>query len=410
VLFTDISFTPFKVVTQSLKTGERKELFAGDTGRYLPTGHILYASENNLLAVPFDPDRLEVTGGPVPVVEGVVHITAPLYAISQSGTLVYVAGTMSAPLRGRALVWVDRNGKEEEIPAPRNDYMYPKISPDGTRVALTMASDKNWDIWVWDFIRKTLTRLTFDMQYDVSPIWTQDGKKIVFCTTRDGLLNLYWKPADGTGKDEKLFSIPDRGLIPYSMSSDGKTLLTSEVEGEPTMFAKWDIGMVSLEGNRARNLLLQEEYVETQPQISPDGKWLAYSSTESSTGGVSQVYVRPFPEVDTGKWQVSTGGGSCPRWSPDGNELFYLSRENSMMAVPVETEPAFSLGTPKALFRSIYAGLSGTSGIPWDISPDGKRFLMMKESLPDVPAEGGPRKINVVVNWFEELKQRVPVP
>ena len=110
-----------------------------------------------------------------------------------------------------------------------------------------------------------------------------------------------------------------------------------------------------------------------------------------------------------GKWQLSTNGGSCPRWSPDGKELFYLSRENSMMVVAVETDPAFSLGTSRNLFRSVYAGLGGMSGIPWDISPDGKRFLMMKESLPVAPAEGGPGKINVVLNGFEELKQRVPL-
>jgi dipeptidyl aminopeptidase/acylaminoacyl peptidase len=235
-------------------------LFAGDRGRYLPTGHIVYASDNNLTAVPFDPDRLELKGGSVPVIEGVLHnITSSLYAVSESGTLIYAPGAASPGISGRTLVWVDRNGKEEEIPAPRNDYLWPKLSPDGTRVALTLVTDNNYDIWVWDFLRKTLTRLTFDKEYDVASIWTQDGKRVVFISTRDGGLGLYWKSADGTGKDEKIFSAPDRGLIPYSWSSDGKTLMVSEVEGNPMASSKWDIGLLSMEGRRELKPLLNEE-------------------------------------------------------------------------------------------------------------------------------------------------------
>ncbi|MBP1624597.1 MAG: serine/threonine protein kinase, partial [Acidobacteria bacterium] len=332
LLFTDISTPPFKVVVQSLKSGERKELFAGDTGRYLPTGHILYMADNNLLAVPFNPDRLEVTGGAIPVIEGVVRLTAPLYAISESGTMMYVPGATSAPATGRSLVWVDRTGKEEEIPAPRNDYMFPKLSPDGTRVALTLSANNHYDIYIWDFVRKTMTRLTFSKEGAgaAGAIWSPDGKRIVFIAEQQGNMDLYGKAADGTGKDEKLLSVPGRSIIPYSWSTDGKTLATSEVEGHPMRSGKWDIGIVSLEGKPTRKPLFQEEYVETQPQISPDGRWLAYYTNESGPQALGHVYVRPFPEVDKGKWQVSTNGGSCPRWSPDGKELFYLSRENSM--------------------------------------------------------------------------------
>jgi Tol biopolymer transport system component len=408
VLFTNISSSPFRVIVQSLKSRERKELFAGDTARYLPTGQIVYASENNILAVRFDLDRLETVGGPAPVVEGVTHLIAPLYAVSDSGTLVYVPAVTSAVTSGRTFVWVTRDGREEPIEAPPNDYMYPKISPDGTRVALTLSVENNWDIWIWDLVRKTMTRLTFDKSYDVQPVWTPDGKRIVFASTREGNLGLYWKAADGTGKDEKIFRALDRNLMPYSWSSDGKILIVAEVEGNVMASNKWYIGMLSMEGERSLKTLLKEEYVEIQPQISPDGRWIAYSSNESGPNQ-GQIYVRPFPEVDKGKWQVSTNGGSCPRWSPDGRELFYLSRENSLMAVPVETKPALSFGVPRSMFRSIYAGLSSSSGTPWDISPDGKRFLMMKEPGNNAAKEAGPRKINVVVNWFEELKQRVPV-
>ena len=140
------------------------------------------------------------------------------------------------------------------------------------------------------------------------------------------------------------------------------------------------------------------------PQISPDGRWMAYMSDES---GQNEVYVRPFPEVNKGRWQVSTGGGKSPLWSPNSRELFYLSSD-SVMAVTVQTEPTFSLGTPKTLFRLTYIAGSTSGGMPWDISPDGKRFLMMKEAgSTSKPAEA-PRKINIVVNWTEELKQRVP--
>jgi serine/threonine-protein kinase len=356
---------------------------------------------NNLLAVPFDPGRLETAGGPVPIVEGVYRTFLPQYAVSDSGTLDYVPGaTVAAALPQRTLVWVDRNGKEEPISAPSNGYNHPKISPDGTRVAVTIGIAGDSDIWIWDLVRKTMTRLTFEKNNEYS-LWTPDGKRIVYCSHRGegGHGDVYWKTADGTGEDEKLASVPDRGLRPWSLSSDGKTLVMEEY-----LSGKMDIGMLSMEGDRKyRPLLQHEKYSEGRPQISPDGRWMAYMSDES---GQNEVYVRPFPEVSNGRWQVSTGSGNSPLWSPNGRELLYLSSD-SVMAVAVQTEPTFSLGTPKALFRLTYVGVSSTTGMPWEISPDSKRFLMLKEA--GSSAGGGPQKINIVLNWFEELKQRVPV-
>jgi Tol biopolymer transport system component len=389
----------FSIMVQSLKSGEPKELFAGIAAQYLPTGHIVYAVGNNLLAVPFDPDRLEAAG-PVSIVEGVYRTTAPQYALSDSGTLAYIPGTTGAAAPGRTLVWVDRNGKEEPLAAPPNAYAYPKISPDGTRVAVTITGDI-LSIWVWDLVRKILTRLTFDEGSDFQSIWTPDGKRIVYAYYRTGENGVCWKAADGTGVVEKLGSVPGRVLMPWSFSSDGKTLAMTEMVG-----GLYDIGVLSMEGDRARKLLLhQEKYAEVGPQISPDGRWIAYQSNES---GRYEVYVRPFPEVDKGKWQVSTSGGSNPLWSPDGRELFFLSGGNSAMAIAVETKPVFNPGTPRTLFHTNF--VSGT-GMQWDISPDGKRFLMMKSPASgEVPTAAAPRpKINIVVNWFEELKQRVPV-
>jgi serine/threonine protein kinase len=402
VLYTAAaSQTQTTIMVQSLKSGEIKELSAGVGARYLPTGHIVYAVGNNLLGVPFDPDRLEASGGPVPIVEGVFRTFGPQYAISDSGTLAYIPGTSGAGTPGRTLVWVDRQGKEEPLTAPPKDYMYPKISPDGTRVALTIASP-NMDIWIWDLIRKTLTRLTFDEKAEIQSIWTPDGKRIVFASGNSGTNDICWKAADGTGEVKKLGSVPDRTLLPWSFSSDGKNLVMVEIVG-----GGFDIGIMSMEGDHARKTLLQhEKFVQVQPKISPDGRWMAYTSTES---GSEEVYVRPFPEVDKGRWQVSTSGGSSPLWSPNGRELFYLGNENSVMTTAVETAPTFSLGTPKILFRHTNVGPSTTSGTPWDISPDGKRFLMMKAPGSSASAAPGPRRINIVLNWFEELKQRVPV-
>jgi serine/threonine-protein kinase len=404
VLFSLNTRLPYQVVVQSLKLGKRKVLFTGGDPRYLPTGHLVYTLGNNLFAIPFDLDRLEVVGGPVPMVEGIWHSGTgpPQYAISDSGTLVYIPGTTGPAAPGRTPVWVDRNGKEEPLAVPPNAYVAPKISPDGTRVALTIPDTDGYDIWIWDLIRKTMTRLTFHKKNNLQSIWTPDGKRIVYESDREsGFGGVYWKSADGTGEDEKLASAPDRWLLPCSWSSDGKTLIMTEA----TVDGKYDIWVLSMEGDRVQKPLLQHEgYKEAQPKISPDSRWMAYMSDES---GQNEIYVRPFPEVNKGRWQVSTSGGGWPLWSPNGRELFYLSSD-SVMAVSVQTEPSFSLGTPRALFRSTYVS-NGPLGVAlWDISPDGKRFLMMKELQSTTSAGGAPLKINIVLNWLEELKQRVP--
>jgi WD40 repeat protein len=404
ILFT-VSPTPYKVVVQSLESGERKELFSGDTARYIPTGHIVYALENNLFAIAFDPDRLEVVGGPVSLVEGIFRTMAPQYAVSDSGTLVYVPATAAAAISPqRTLVWVDRKGKEEPIAAEPNNYNFPKISPDGTKVALSFPTGGNQNIWVWDLVRKTMTRLTFDEAGDFLPLWSPDGKRIAFMSSRGGKPSIYWKAADGTGADELLASASGRYIGPRSWSGDGKTLVFMEV-GAGTGA---DIGVVSVEGDRTKKLLLHEKYAEMDPQISPDGRWMAYASDES---GRFEIYVRPYPEVKGGKWQVSTSGGIWPLWSRDGRELFYRSG-NAFMAVWVKTGPTFSLETPRMMFRGTYAFFPTIPNVSnWEISPDGKRFLMIKSSASSGSASEAPepRKITIVLNWFEELKQRVRV-
>jgi serine/threonine protein kinase len=397
------------IAVQSLKSEERKVLQKGGyDGIYISTGHLVYFSSNdnvtNLLAAPFNLDRLEITGGSVSVLGGVSAA-----AVSDSGTLIYVlqprnaAESRNATSSGSPLVWVNRQGKEEPLAAAPNSYDF-RISPDGTRVALTVDSGTKSDIWIYDLARETTTRLTFNEGHH--PLWTHDGKRIIYSLDPDGTHGgIYWKASDGTGDVRKIDLATDRILIPFSMSKDGKTFVLEELVLHPI---QTDIGMMSMNGDPTRKPLLQGKYDEYYPKISPDGRWLAYASNES---GKSEVYVRPFPEVESGgRWQVSTNGGDSPLWSPDNRELFYRSGD-SFMAVEVETAPVFKPGKPKLLFKGNYYSESiPTEFTMWDISPDGKRFLMIKPpaSTGAAPTAATPRKINIVLNWFEELKQRVP--
>ncbi len=409
VMFTSNVPPKTKIVVQSLKSGERKELVVGGNAQYLSTGHIVYGVENSLFAVPFDLENLEVTGGSVPLVNGVYRGGPSQFAVSGSGTLFFIPRGETAGSKQHTLVWVDRMGEEETIEAPSNAYSNPKISPDGTRVALTIESGGNQDIWIWNLIHKNTMRLTLDEALDRIPLWSLDGKRIVFASSREGNYGVHWKAADGTGEVEGVGWLPARLIIPNSWSHDGKTLLLTEWANIPPRF---DISMLSMEEDRVNTILLQGGYSEAQPRISPNGLWMGYVSDES---GRNEIYVRPFPDVDKERWPISTSGGDSPLWSPDGRELFYRSG-TAIMAVAVETEPTFKFEAPEELFQGTYVSFTAPvygqiENNPWDISPDGKRFLMMKPTAAtdDESATGISRKINIVLNWFEELKARVPV-
>jgi serine/threonine protein kinase len=412
IIFTDNvtsgNWSNANIVAQSIATGERKVILeGGHFARYAPTGHLVYAQNGNLLGIGFDAKRVKVTGKAVQLIQNVATNEMSghaQFAIAADGTLAYIPGTASgAILPQRTLVWVNQEGIEEPLLAEPNAYLFPKLSPDGSKVVLAIGDAENQDIWIWDIVRETMTRLTFSEGMEIQPIWTPDGNRVVFFSTREKP-GVYWKNADGTGKAEFLGSVPDRLLFPWCFSKDGSTLINGELIGGDRM----DIGMLSMEGDHEHSPLLTEEYVEMQPKISPDGRWMAYTALESDHWG---VYVRPFPDVDKGKWQVSPGIGIGPLWSTDGKELFYRSPDG-IMAVPVDTEPTFKLGKPKVLFPDTYISLlgGGSEGHAWDIHPDGERFLMMKPFDVATPEEGSPKpKIIIVRNWFEELKERVPV-
>ena len=421
LLFTNMVVQPssghYEIVIQSLRSGERKVLVSNGYGAtYLPSGHIVYTlSDNNprsLLAVPFDLEKLKVTGSQVSLLEGVL---SP--AFSASGTVAYVpqprvatevTGTASA---GNTLVWADREGKEESLGAVPDAYSSLKIDPDGNEVALEVGASGSKDIWIWDISHKNQRRLTFDKATDSNPVWTPDGKRIVFRSNRSGGLGgIFWKSASGTGNAEPLFSKPDVVLLPSSFSHDGKILAVFEISLAPLGL---DIGMLTMEGNRELKEILHEKYFEAEPQISPDGRYVAYQSNASDKG---EIFVNSFPDVTKGKWQVSNSGGNSPLWSPDRKEIFYRNGD-AIISVKAELEPSFKYENPKILFQRKYLTdrfiFQNTSFSPWDIHPNGKKFLLIKP--PDAPkskTEEGTaapqQKIIVVLNWFEELKKLVP--
>jgi len=397
-------FDDARIAVLSLATGQYHTVVEqGYHARYVPTGHLVYMLSGNLMAVPFDVKRLETTGPPVPVVEGVrgrSDVGEAGFAVSRTGFLVYAPGVTSVGAQ-RTLVWVDRTGREEPITAPARNYTYLRVSPDGTRVALDIRDQEN-DIWVWDLTRQNLTRLTFDPRADRSPVWTLDGRRIFFSSQRASAEgSLYWQASDGTGQAERLVESPNQQL-PQAVSPDGKQLLFRDLSVES--FA--DVDMLSLD-DRKVTPLLQTTFGEQNPDVSPDGRWIAYESNES---GANEIYVRPFPAVDTGRWQVSTGGGTRPVWARSGRELFYVVGADAvrMMALPVQTGATFSAGTPRVLFEGRYVATPDRSGRTYDVSPDGQRFLMIKNAAVEVTTSLVPSFV-FVLNWFDELRRIAPV-
>jgi eukaryotic-like serine/threonine-protein kinase len=402
VLFATSTGATSQVAVQSLGTGERRNLVVGGMSpHYAVSGHLVYAQGGSLMAAPFDSQRLEVTGAAVPVVEGLLE--SPVsghaqYSFSTTGSLVYVPGSVRATQL--KLVWVSRNGAEQPLAAPARGYMFPRLSPDGRRVALGI-TEQDSQVWLYDLSRETSTRFTFEGNVNMYPVWTPDGKRIVFASNKEGPRNLFWQLADGSGGLERL-TTSEYLQAPHSWSPDGQLLAFAELN--PTTGVDiWVLRMgdPSPGSGLARKAqpFLRTPFSESAPRFSPDGRWLAYISDES---GRYEIYVQPYPGPG-GKWQISTEGGTEPMWNPNGRELFYRSGDK-MMVVELTTQPGFAAGTPRMLFEGPYVP-TPTTPPNYDISPDGQRFLMLK---PSESAESALTQIIVVQNWFEELKRRVP--
>jgi serine/threonine-protein kinase len=394
VLF--LGLFPPALAVERVGTGERRNLIQGQLAvmpRYVPSGHLIYAQGGNLMAAPFDLDRLEVRGAAVPVVQGVLQTPVPQYSVSATGSLVYVSG--GAQVVQSRLVWVSRNGFEQPLPAPARDYNQPRLSPDGRRVAVEASVGGVAQVVLYDIARDTLARFTFEGSLNNNPIWTPDGRRIAFASDRDGRIDIFWQMADGSGGLERL-TRTDARSVPFSWSSDGQQLALVEVSGQAAP-AIWVLRTT----DRSAKPLLRTQAVEDAPQFSPDGRWLAYTSNES---GRREIYVQPYPGPG-GKWQISTDGGAEPQWNRNGRELFFRVGEK-MMSVEIITQPGFSAGKPRQLFEGHYLATPPQfARANYDVSPDGQRFLMLK---PLEQNQTTPTQINVVLNWTEELKRLVP--
>jgi eukaryotic-like serine/threonine-protein kinase len=397
VLFTivpvDASIENARIAALDLARGTQHILLDhGTDAHYAPSGHLVYAQAGGVRAVAFDAGRLAVKGAPVVVLPQVVttRFGAGQFDVSRDGTLVYSPRVAAAM---RTLVWVDRHGVEQAIPLAPRAYQYPRLSPDEQRVALEI----DGDIWIWDAGRNAMTRLTFDPAPDLLPLWTPDGRRIVFGSDRTstGQANIFVQAADGSGAVERLTESPNQ-QFPMSIAPDGARLVFRE--SAPSM----DLMLLSLTDPSHRvQPLIHTPAAEQNAEVSPNGRWLAYQSNAS---GRFEAYVKPFPNVDAGQWQISTDGGIQPLWSKKGDELFYLAPGGSVMGVHAEDGVNWKASEPAKLFDDrYYHGVGAGVGRTYDVSGDGKRFLMVKPS--GNPADTSP--LIVVQNWFTELSRLV---
>jgi serine/threonine-protein kinase len=379
------------IAVLSLETGQSRILVENGTNPlYVPTGHVAYARGGSLQTVPFDSANLDKTGPPVTALDNVRVYGggAADFSISDDGSLVYQPFTPEE----LDLVWVDRGGSVSPLSVTRRAFDAPRLSADGRFLAV-MVDDLQHDLWILEIARGTLTRLTFGLD-NHDPMWTPDGRRIAFSSSRLGPRNLFWKPADGSGVAERL-ATSQHTQNPGAWASDGKAFAFEELRPD----SGFDILIVELDGELQQTPFLVTEFNERHPAFSPDGRWLAYTSDET---GLDEVYVRSFPGSGS-KRQISTEGGVDPVWNPSGGELFYRSGDQ-IMAVAVETEPDLSPSRPRLLFQGSYKWTAYYGIRNYDVAPDGERFVMIVAP----PDSAKPAKLHVILNWAEELKRSVP--
>ena len=368
-----------QIVAHSLDTGQRTTLLTGASdARYVPTGHLVYALEDDLFAVPFDLERLEPAGGPVSIVEGIQRAADPEsqsatanYGFSNRGALVYVEGNSDHP--DRILARVDRNGTTERLNARTAPYLSPRVSPDGNRVAVQTTDSRGRSaIWVYDLSGTTAIRRLPGQGNNSRPVWTPKDDRLTFASDREGPTSIYWQPADGSGVAERL-TTAEAGTehYPESWHPDGRTLSFAVATG-----ADRGIWTLSLDNPKNPELFYDASGNQHASIFSPDGKWIAYHSVES---GTQQVYVRPFPKVPGVFHAPTQDGGASPLWSPNG-ELFYrrefvAERGRALRAIDITTEPRFTFGNERAL--NVEGFLFFQFYRDYDIHPTDGRFLMV---------------------------------
>ncbi len=413
-----------QIVVQSLESGERKLLWEGGSdARYVPTGHLVYALEGVLFALPFDLASLEVSGGPVPMVEGVRRAAGQTasanYGFSDRGTLIYIPGSVVGAYgaTNRTLGFADRNGGVELLDVRPAPYLNPRLSTDGHITVETLPGDGPSVVWIFDPTDDRAIRPLTHEGNNGRPIWTPDAERVTFSSDRGGTWSIYWQLADGSGVTEPL-TTAEEGTEhwPTSWSPDGRTLAFTIARSSGN-YSEAGIWTLSLDGPGEPEPFYD---VPNSPEdgglFSPDGKWLTYWSREA--GGRNEVWVQPFPPTGA-KYQLTQDGGTYPLWSPDARHIFYRrpfptavqgqGGQGGLMEIEVETGPPFEFGNERTL--PIEDFLIFSFHRDYDITPDGERFLMV---FPTDPAGAGTEtsaeQINIVLNWFEELKERVPVP
>jgi len=317
------------------------------------------------------------------------------FDLAADGTLVYLNATSRSPRR--TLAWVDRTGREQRIDAAPAGYTTLRLSPDETQAAVDINDGQKRDIWILDLTRDVMQRLTNDLSQNVVPVWTPEGRRVVYSAGPAGKGNLFWQPADGSGAAERLTQSPN-GQYPSAVLPDNRILFREEVGSDRDL-------MVVAPGGGKPSPLVQTRFAEMNGEVSPDGKWLAYQANDS---GQFQIYVRPFPNVGEGRSLVSTGGGIKPAWSRNGRELFYFSTDGALMSVTVNTGASWYAGKPAKLFDRGYVGEGEFGARAFDVSSDGKRFLMIRED-PSLDAGIEIGSLVVVLNWATELRAKVPV-
>jgi serine/threonine-protein kinase len=391
IMFSITSGNSNQVAVLDVKKGSYHVVVnSGTSPHYIPTGHLTFVRNGAMFAVPFDVKRLSTAGSEVPVIEGIAAINGRglgEYTFSDNGVLVYMAGEDQG---GKSILgWVDRKGVQQQV-SDMQSWGNGRLSPDGQRIANTINGASASDVWIYEMERRTLTRLTFQGA-NANPIWTPDSRRVTYTGTVAGKSGIYWVPADGSGKPE-LLAATDSGATLSSWSPDGKTLVYTQPGADKNLHL-FALSVAGSEAERKPVLLHDNSsFSESNAQVSPDGRYLAYVSTES---GAMEVYVQPFPGPGP-KARISTQGGGAPRWAPSGRELFYWTPgRTALLAVDIQTSPAFRAGLPVELFKM-------ASGTTWDVAPDGKRFLV--EFFPS----GSNLRLETVVNWFDELRRRVP--
>ena len=379
------------IYAASLDSKDRKLVIAADSSvAYSPPrndgpSHLLFMRERTLMAQPFDARKLQTTGDPFPVAEQVGLDTGSArghFSLSENGVLVHDPSGSSGNAQ---LTWFDRAGKTLATVGPPGSYVSPALSPDEKRVVVDRLDPQlgNFDLWMFELTRGVSTRFTFDPRSDLSPAWSPDGSRVVFASVREGFYNLYQKVSSGAGQDELLLKTGEN-KFPTDWSLDGRFIAYSQDDPK----TKRDLWVLPLEGERKPIPFLRTEFSEERAAFSPDGRWIAYASDEST---LQQVYVQPVPPSGA-KWQISTNGGTRPRWRRDGKELFYLAADRKMMAVEVKGGASFEAGIPKELFQARVVPVSR-----YAVTGDGRRFLLVS---PTEEVTAAPT--TVVVNWDKE--------